>query len=292
MAMAFPHRMQPLDESEDEVVTAMTDHHGPPPELDDYIAKRRAGMSYREIAALHGTTAGSIRRAILIHGGPDAPLSSRAQRRRAEVAAVTKWLEENGPVNRDRIKEVFGYNADQINNLVRDGAPRHLIIYADRTSTGNLHAEGVPDDEVFASLRRAWSAALEDNPSARGLSTAVYDEYRDPENDLSTARIVMRYGWAAACASAGVPSGGKGRGTYTSRWTRDQVVAVIADYLDWCAENQKRPTYGGYDTWQRGRPDAPSGTMARIRMQTEEGLGSWPLILDYVQRTAPDGGKL
>lgn len=244
--------------------------------LDDMIRMRKAGHSYRDIGAKFGMSHEKARN-VLTTSGVALPTNTHAykrEERQKEVKALADWLNEHGPVPRSLITEKFGYTSKEINLLVQDGAPGHLIL-----ATGRVMPD-MPDEEVMESLRRAWRVFQKAAPDAVGLSHASYDLVRDPDRDLSAARITSRYGWVNACAKAGVPSGGRLRAasTYKHQFSSEQIMNAVSQYVDECREARKRPTYLGYDRWQRTRAGAPSGSLVRMRMD-KLGYNTWPEII-------------
>lgn len=245
-------------------------------DLDAMITMRRAGHSYRAIGTKFGMSHEKARK-ILLTSGADLPSNVHTYRRAErdkEVQALTEWLTEHGPATREQITETFGYSGKEINLLVQDGAPGHLIL-----ATGRAGAS-VPDETVMGSIQRAWETLQRVAPEARGLSHTAYDRVRDPAHDLSAARITTRYGWVNACNCAGVPSGGRLRsvGGYKHQFSADQIMSAVREYAEECRATEKRPTYLGYDQWQRSRAGAPSGSLVRMRGH-EMGYEAWPEIV-------------
>lgn len=245
-------------------------------DLDAMVTMRKAGHSYRAIGAKFGMSHEKARN-LLTSSGVELPNNSHTYRRaerEKEVQMLAEWLVEHGPVTRSRLTEEFGYSSKEINLLVQDGAPGHLIL-----STGRV-VKDTPDETVMESIRRAWETLQKAVPEARGLSHTAYDRVRDPKRDLSAARITTRYGWVNACNEAGVPSGGRYRAasTYKHQFSSDQIMDSVREYAAECRAAEKRPTYLGYDRWQRSRASAPSGSLVRMRGY-EMGYESWPEIV-------------
>ncbi len=102
------------------------------------------------------------------------------------------------------------------------------------------------------------------------LSSVKYDELLalGEIQGPSSVRISQRLGsWSSACAAAGVESVPHVRGDYQSRWTDDDLLGLVADYL---RSPGTTGTFAGYNAWRTASQlDAPSGQTVRNR------LGSW-----------------
>lgn len=111
------------------------------------------------------------------------------------------------------------------------------------------------DDRLAADL--AAAAAELGEP----LTAASYDAWQRERDAASPALLIRRFGsWKQACARAGVATN-KTRST-TRRWSDEDVVAIVADYL---AEPGSTGSFADYTAWARGRADTPSGATLRQR---------------------------
>ena len=72
---------------------------------------------------------------------------------------------------------------------------------------------------------------------------------------------------------------------YRREWLPEQLLAVVRRYLRHADHSGERPTYLGYERFQRLHADLPSGTTVRNRLR-EVGLDSWPVIVTAAQRHA------
>ena len=108
----------------------------------------------------------------------------------------------------------------------------------------------------------------------------MYERLRRTD-DPSAALLVGRYGWENACEKFGVPSGESWRpkASYTSRWTDEDIVKSVYEYVLHSRALREKPSYLGYDRWQQHDPDAPSGTLVRNRMRAL-GLRTWPAVVE------------
>lgn len=128
------------------------------------------------------------------------------------------------------------------------------------------------DDRLAADL--AAAAAELGEP----LTAASYDAWQRTHDAASPALLIRRFGsWNQACARAGVATN-KTRST-SRRWSDEEVVAVVADYL---AAPGSTGSFAGYSAWARQRPEAPSGATLRQRFP-------WAEVKGRAQGRAPGG---
>lgn len=116
-------------------------------------------------------------------------------------------------------------------------------------------ARSYNDSELLSDLARA--AAEVGQP----LTSTAYDAWQRGRDAASPALLVRRFGsWNHACERAGVQTN-RTRST-SRRWSEDDILAVVADYL---AEPASTGSFAGYSSWAKERPDAPSGATLRQR---------------------------
>lgn len=98
------------------------------------------------------------------------------------------------------------------------------------------------------------------------LTAASYDAWQRAHDAASPALLIRRFGsWKQACARAGLASNTT-RST-TRRWSDEDVVAIVADYL---AAPGSTGSFADYTAWARERPDTPSGATLRQRFPWAE----------------------
>jgi hypothetical protein len=113
------------------------------------------------------------------------------------------------------------------------------------------------DDELIAMLR-AWVQVHGEPATVTGISSTHEPPVPTP------ATYMKRFGsWNEACRRAGVQPGGYSRRNYARRWTYDDKVSSVIDYLTEVGVDEG--TARGYENWARGHEDRPS--LAVIRMQ-------------------------
>ncbi|MGY1793094.1 homing endonuclease associated repeat-containing protein [Geodermatophilus sp. SYSU D00525] len=122
-------------------------------------------------------------------------------------------------------------------------------------------SERFTDEAILAELR-ALSAAL----GGTAVSLSAWSKLRRKDRTPSGRVVVERFGsWVLACEAAGIPTS-RGRGSYVSQWTDDQVLQALADFL---RDGTGEHTSYNYDRWASGRPGTPSGSTLRQR------FGGW-----------------
>ncbi|NHA00124.1 hypothetical protein G5V59_08030 [Nocardioides sp. W3-2-3] len=106
------------------------------------------------------------------------------------------------------------------------GAPG-AALRGPRRGRVNVAACGSPSTPTTGSRRTSWPP----RPSlGEPLTAASYDAWQRAHDAASPALLIRRFGsWKQACAQAGLASN-KTRST-TRRWSDEDVVAIVADYL-------------------------------------------------------------
>jgi hypothetical protein len=114
------------------------------------------------------------------------------------------------------------------------------------------------DDQLLEMLR-AWVRVHGEPATVTGISSPDKSDPWLP----TPATYMKRFGsWNEACKRAGVKPGSYSRRDYTRRWTYDDQIDAVADYL---GEDGSEPTARGYEDWARQQENRPS--LAVIRMQ-------------------------
>lgn len=242
----------------------MPDVSGHAAERDEQIRALRAEQkTLQEIADCVGVTRERVRQILKRIGGPTAAevRASVAERRRDEALAIGRRiridLEARPGSTAEEIAARLGLSRSQVQAHVPPDLRALLVVPA--TSSEETWSE----PEIMTALSCAATFAYP-------LSAGAYEELlRSGEvSGPSAARIIQRYGnWSSACRLAGVEPTPPRRQHYQSKWTDDDLLGFVRDYL---AAPGSSGTFYGYDDWRRGSTaGAPSAALLRTR------LGSW-----------------
>lgn len=113
--------------------------------------------------------------------------------------------------------------------------------------------ERYTDHEIARALRTA--ARIVGEP----LSVGKYDKVRATFEGPSAIRLIQRFGsWSAACEAAGVRCGDAKR-SYAKKWTRDQIVVLVRQYL----AQAGKVSFVDFSLWLKKVKDAPSPATCR-----------------------------
>jgi hypothetical protein len=235
---------------------------------DEIIRLREAGWTYTEIGEKLGYSHEWIRQQVTDVEEPGTWLARKQEKRASDLEAKNAWLAEHGPVTREEFAEEFGLNDSRINRLVSDGLDSHMLLIGTKSRLSTF-----TEDEWVDAVQRAWAVEQKISPDATALSGVRYDGLRRAD-DPSMVLLVSRVGWNEMCERAGVPHGRSRRKVYTSHWTDTDILAWVGRWATSCTDQGIRPTFAGYDAWQRDVDSAPSGATVRNRMR-QAGVVAW-----------------
>jgi DNA-binding CsgD family transcriptional regulator len=205
----------------------------------------------------------------------------RSRRRAGEQASsqlqrrIRDWIRSHPGCRLDEVAAALHLESLEKRDVPRDVA--HLVL-------------GAPSDKMRASVqfsKESIIAALRDAFEIRNPLSSMYSEdtrrpvsgpYYDKLRKLgevegpSSVRVIQVFGsWSAACELAGVPSPPPNRATYTRRWTDDDLISHLADFLTCGASS----SYDKFDVWARQSQDRPSAGTLRNQLHL-----TWSELLD------------
>lgn len=127
------------------------------------------------------------------------------------------------------------------------------------------------DEDLLESLK-ALARAYGEPITAQLLTRAKTDPKEGQERlatELPAPRTyTLRFGsWSKAVALAGL-RGGTPRRSYASKWSTEQVVLAVRDFIDHCDEQDERPTARRYEIWRDGNHAIPSRAHVSARMES------------------------
>lgn len=235
------------------------------PRDSQILARVLEGKNYEEIGAEIGLTRERVRQIIERHGWPK-PSAVRREKRRNEErkieenrVLVTGWLLDHPGATVDEIGSAVGLAPHDVEEATVPQV-RHLVLVSGDRDGSRVRPHRWTRPEILDAIRRA---AQTESP----LSYARYDEIRVAHSidGPSAIRILQIFdSWSAACREAGVQHGRRIRGTYTRRWTAEEMLDHLARFL----RHSTTGSLDAYNAWSREH-DAPGGQT--IRQQ----FGSW-----------------
>lgn len=221
---------------------------------------RAEGRSLQAIALQFGLTRERVRQIIRDAGGPGkaeavAARTQRATQERGELRDRALGLCRQRPgLAVEELAAELGASAQDVRAALGDDARRLLV-------TSHQASVLFSDDDILGHIRRA--AAQTGEP----LTVRMYDAVRGEFGGASSPLVLQRFGsWRVACVRAGVRHGQPLRSEYRRRWSTDQLIDSVADYL---GGEDTRGSFADYERWARTVPGAPSGQTIRTQ------LGAW-----------------
>jgi len=233
-----------------------------PLDVEEIARRRRSTESLASIARDYGVSRERIRQILVAEYGTTWSDEMSAEAAIEREKSLASWRTEV----LDRIESGEVVTRDD----VVDGAPSRvgtveevLGEYAWAVSFPQKSHTRYTDEVIAKSMKRVWKASVKPAP----LTRESYDANRNPETDVSGARIAQRMPWSTACEMADVPPGPPGRATY-SRLSQDMAVEWVAAFLAWSVAHGGRGSAAEYDVWTRSY-GGPS--MGSVRAAT----GAW-----------------
>jgi hypothetical protein len=229
------------------------------------IELRTQGATLQEIGDEFALTRERVRQLLKKHGGPTTAVVRAAQEARTRAAeedraahvgnAIRATLNEGGPMSAEAVARAAALELDEVSRFW----PRDL----EHMRLWRGHSDSRwSDDEVLAAIREA---ALYEFPlTANAYSNLVsVGQIQGP----SLPRIGQRFGsWTAACDAASVVPGQTMRGNYESRWSDDDLLQIVKQYL---VDPDAPNSANRFDEWKRAHvPDGPSFQTLRNRFGT------------------------
>lgn len=154
------------------------------------------------------------------------------------------------------------FQLDEIETRASSRDVAHLVLGA--RSVNNWTITQYPKEAILAALRQAFEirnplSSMYSEEIRLPLSGPFYDKllHSRKVDGPSAARIHQVFGsWTTACEMAGVPSPPPIRATYSRRWTDEELLEYLAEFLTmtsatgidkfdlWCREDEARPSSG------------------------------------------------
>jgi Sigma-70, region 4 len=227
------------------------------------VARRAEGRTLQEIGDEFGVTRERVRQILKRVGAPSAAdvRRARAESTLAEDKRLAARIDRDVRTHPGSTWEEVALRLDIEPGLIRrlaSDVARALVVGA-KVPTPDLEAQRAGAVEALQ------AAATYEFP----LTIRAYAELvRAGEIEGSSVPWLYRLfgNWTAACHAAGVECG-RTRADYSSKWTDDDIVDFVANYLH---SPGARGTFADYGRWQHSEEvDAPSTATLRVR------FGSW-----------------
>jgi DNA-binding CsgD family transcriptional regulator len=232
--------------------------------LQEIIRQANCGKPMREIGESLGISGERVRR-ILVQAG----ISVRSLREKDNsdierlTSEVSTWISVHPGCTTDEIASHFEIDLDTFDSLNLKPEAIRLILQED-PKTRNSSNLKFTKEEMLQALRTAFEIR---NPMmgmysidrVRPLTGPYYEKLRKSERITgpSMVRVLQVFGtWRIACSLADVPSVPPVRDEYELRWTRDELIQMLADFLlqsdshsvdafdNWCRLDECRPSSG------------------------------------------------
>jgi hypothetical protein len=221
---------------------------------------RAAGFTLQEIGDAFDVTRERARQIIRSARGPtsdQAAAARRARLRRERESLRVRALELAAADPGRTIGEaaaLLGVTQRALRSALGQDARRYFVSQQRKT---RVFSDGV----ILAYLREAA------RQSGEPLTVRGYEKARTSFCGASAPLVLQRFGtWREACARAGIMHGQSVRRNYRRRWTRSEMVEIVADYL---AQDGARGSFADYEQWARSSEGAPSGQTIRTQ------FGAW-----------------
>gem|GEM_PF-757704 len=222
---------------------------------------RASGSTLDEIGAAFGISRQRAKQVIERMGGVDRAEAYDARRRAREDddARLRAKVLSRAATGLARSHYEAAILAGSDEDAVRRVCGRELSAFL-----GVAKAAGVKwtEEDVVAALQEA---ATYEWPLSRGAYQSLVNQ--GAVTGPSSARIEQLYGWAAACALAGIESPRREGRDYQSNWTDDDIWHYARSYVEHAGATAP---FASYDHWRAEHaPGAPSSGVLRAR------LGRW-----------------
>lgn len=229
-----------------------------PLDVEEIARRRRSTESMASIAKDYGVSRERIRQILVAEYGTTWSDELSAEAATERENALASWraeildrIESGEPVTRDTVVNECPTPVNTVEDVL--GAYAWAVAFPQKSHSRYT------DTEIAKSMKRVWSKAVKPAP----LTREAYDSNRDPDKDVSGARIAQRMPWSAACEMAGVPSGSARRETY-SRLPENTAVEWVAAFLAWSVSHEGRGSAAEYDVWARSHGGPSMGAVRAV----------------------------
>jgi len=239
------------------------------------LAFLESGLTLDQIGAEFQVTREAARRAMERNLGISVRLLRQYQATKKEAQqtkskeSIESWINSHPGCRISEITAFFCTTEAEVREL-RPGNLRRLVLGGRKKYSSTNYSRFSPE-KTFKALSLAY--ALKNSLVGKGckpepLTGPFYEQARTSGEIVgpSMARIIQVFGtWKAACEKADVPSVDAIRNSYDRRWTDEQLVEQIAEFI----LTTESHSHEKFDEWSR--PKYSVASLGTIRKQ----LGSW-----------------
>jgi len=169
------------------------------------------------------------------------------------IASIESWLTEHPGCRLSEIASAFNVTEIAIQRLGLRNLQRLVLRSSPKINTNN--SKVFSREQILEALRKAYELR---NPSMSMYSVSetipltgpFYEEMRNAGSVYGPhrMRVLQIFGtWKSACEEAGVPSVEAVRDTYERRWTEEQLIEQLAEFIS-VSESSSR---NDFDEWCR-----------------------------------------
>jgi len=229
--------------------------------VDDMVSRYERGETLQAIGDSYELTRERVRQ-ILRRDGRVGAADARSARQADEAERIRRlrtraleFLRAREPLTRAEAARRLDVNVSDLMDALGDDGRRLLL-----RQPGNEQQDFTREDCIEAVQQAAEALGT------TSIAADDYDNYRAQNPGLpSSIRLIQRFDtWNQLCAEAGLDLN-PGRGTYSRRWSQDDLAGFVADYL---ATPGSRGAYAEYDELALTRGWASGQTV-------RNSFGSW-----------------
>lgn len=185
---------------------------------------------------------------------------------------VSAWISSHPGCTKDEILQRFEIDSEIFGALNLKAEAIRLILQEESTSRNSSNLK-FTRDEMLQALRAAFEIrnpmiGMYSTDQVRPLTGPYYEKLRKSGRITgpSLMRVLQVFGtWRIACSLADVVSVAPVRSEYELRWTREELIQILADFL----LTSQSHSVDAFDMWCRLDESRPSS--GTIRNQ----VGSW-----------------
>ena len=239
------------------------------------LALLESGLTLKEIGIEFQITGEAARRAlqknlgVSVHSLRQNQSAKKETRKGKAKESIEAWINSHPGCYVSEIAAAFSITEVAVRELRPKNFTRLVLDGRKKRCLTNLSK--FSQEQTFTALKLAYAlknSSVYRESEPHPLTGPFYEQVRQSGeiNGPSRARIIQVFGtWKDACQQAGVPSVDAVRDSYVCRWTDEQLVKQISDFILTTESHSNEK----FDEWSRLKDTYAS--LGTIRKQ----LGSW-----------------